>query len=121
LHTAGLAPIDGIAGFAQAQVGDLVSTSSGTLTTISTLDPIRDYFTVSEQEYLALRKQLSGSNAEHRKLSSSWPTGGHIRMKVSFILRIARSTNILVPSSLRRSLPIRAMFCGRGSTGESLP
>jgi membrane fusion protein (multidrug efflux system) len=60
--------IDGIAGIAQAQVGDLVSTSSGTLTTISTLDPIRDYFSVGEQEYLALRKQLSGSNAEHWRL-----------------------------------------------------
>jgi membrane fusion protein (multidrug efflux system) len=63
-----LSPIDGIAGIAQAQVGDLVSTSSGVLTTISTLDPIRDYFTVSEQEYLALRKQLPGSSAERWKL-----------------------------------------------------
>jgi len=47
-------PINGIAGIAQAQVGDLVSASSGALTTVSTLDPIRDYFTVSEQEYLEL-------------------------------------------------------------------
>jgi membrane fusion protein (multidrug efflux system) len=61
-------PIDGIAGIAQAQVGDLVSTSSGTLTTVSTLDPIRDYFTVSEQEYLALRKQFSASGPERWKL-----------------------------------------------------
>jgi RND family efflux transporter MFP subunit len=63
-----VSPIDGIAGIAQAQVGDLVSTSSGVLTTISTLDPIRDYFTVSEQEYLALRKRFSGSDAERWKL-----------------------------------------------------
>jgi membrane fusion protein (multidrug efflux system) len=63
-----VSPIDGIAGIAQAQVGDLVGTNTGTLTTISTLDPIRDYFSVSEQEYLALRKQFSGSNAEHWKL-----------------------------------------------------
>jgi RND family efflux transporter MFP subunit len=54
-----VSPIDGVAGLAQAQVGDLVTTTSGTLTTVSTLDPIRDYFTVSEQEYLALRKQFS--------------------------------------------------------------
>jgi len=47
-------PINGIAGIAQAQVGDLVSSSSGALTTVSTLDPIRDYFTVSEQTYLEL-------------------------------------------------------------------
>ena len=63
-----VSPIDGIAGIAQAQVGDLVSTSSGVLTTVSTLNPIRDYFTVSEQEYLALRKQFSGSSPEHWKL-----------------------------------------------------
>jgi RND family efflux transporter MFP subunit len=61
-------PIDGIAGIAQAQVGDLVSTSSGVLTIVSTLDPIRDYFTVSEQEYLALRKKVSGSGPERWKL-----------------------------------------------------
>src|SRR5258705_3665623 len=63
-----VSPIDGIVGIAQAQVGDLVSTSSGTLTTISTLDPIRDYFSVSEQEYLTLRKQFSDSHLEHWKL-----------------------------------------------------
>jgi RND family efflux transporter MFP subunit len=63
-----VSPIDGIAGIAQAQVGDLVSTSSGTLTTVSTLNPIRDYFSVSEQEYLALRNQFSGSSAEHWRL-----------------------------------------------------
>ena len=37
-----VSPIDGIAGIAQAQVGDLVSTSSGALTIVSTVDPIRD-------------------------------------------------------------------------------
>jgi membrane fusion protein (multidrug efflux system) len=42
-----ISPIDGIAGVAQAQVGDLVSASSGLLTTVSTVDPIRDYFAVS--------------------------------------------------------------------------
>ena len=63
-----VSPIDGIAGIAQAQVGDLVSSSSGILTTVSTVDPIRDYFTVSEQEYLALRKQFSNSGTEHWKL-----------------------------------------------------
>lgn len=63
-----LSPIDGIVGIAQAQVGDLVSTSSGPLTTVSTLDPIRDYFTVSEQEYLALQKRFSDSGKDQWKL-----------------------------------------------------
>lgn len=63
-----ISPIDGIAGIAQAQVGNLVSTSSGTLTTISTLDPIRDYFAVSEQEYLALQKRFSGTGRKRWKV-----------------------------------------------------
>ncbi|HEY2467741.1 MAG TPA: efflux RND transporter periplasmic adaptor subunit [Terracidiphilus sp.] len=63
-----VSPIDGIAGVAQAQVGDLVSTSSGLLTTVSTVDPIRDYFAVSEQEYLALQKRFSSSDKDHWKL-----------------------------------------------------
>jgi len=45
-------PIDGIAGIATAQVGGLVGPNSGTLTTVSTLDPIKVYYTASEQEYL---------------------------------------------------------------------
>ncbi len=44
--------IDGIAGIAQAQVGNLVSPTSGPLTTVSTVDPIKVYFTPTEQEYL---------------------------------------------------------------------
>jgi membrane fusion protein (multidrug efflux system) len=63
-----VSPIDGIAGIAQAQVGDLVSTSSAALTTVSTLDPIRDYFSVSEQEYLALQKTLADSDKDSWKL-----------------------------------------------------
>ncbi|MEK6324963.1 MAG: efflux RND transporter periplasmic adaptor subunit [Acidobacteriota bacterium] len=45
-------PIDGIAGIAQAQVGNLVSPTSEALTTVSTVDPIKVYFTPAEQEYL---------------------------------------------------------------------
>jgi len=63
-----ISPIDGIAGIAQAQVGALVSISSGPLTTVSTLDPIRDYFTVSEQAYLELQKRFSSSDREGWKL-----------------------------------------------------
>ena len=47
-----VSPIDGVAGIAQAQVGNLVSPSGPALTTVSTLDPIKCYFTLSEQEYL---------------------------------------------------------------------
>jgi membrane fusion protein (multidrug efflux system) len=49
-------PIDGIAGRAQVQVGNLVSPSSEVITTVSTLDPIKANFTVGEQEYLSLTR-----------------------------------------------------------------
>src|SRR4029079_18248490 len=42
------APIDGMAGFATAQVGDLVSPTSGPLTTISQIDPIKALVTAGE-------------------------------------------------------------------------
>ena len=51
-----VSPIDGIAGQAQVQVGNLVNPSSGTITTVSTLDPIKAIFTVGEQEYLSLTR-----------------------------------------------------------------
>jgi membrane fusion protein (multidrug efflux system) len=50
-------PIDGIAGIAQAQVGNLISTTSAPLTTVSTVDPIKVFFTLSEQQYLAFNKR----------------------------------------------------------------
>lgn len=46
------APIDGVTGIAKAQIGDLVGPNTGELTSISTVDPIRVYFPISEQEYL---------------------------------------------------------------------
>lgn len=53
-----VSPIDGVAGLAQNQVGDLVSTDSSTpITTVSTLDPIKVYFTISESEYLGFTRQ----------------------------------------------------------------
>jgi membrane fusion protein (multidrug efflux system) len=52
-----VSPIDGVVGIALAQVGDLVNPTSGILTTVSTVDPIKVYFTVSEQEYLDYAKR----------------------------------------------------------------
>ncbi len=53
-----VAPIDGIAGQALLQVGALVNPSSGPVTSVSTVDPIKVYFTVSEPQYLAWRKRF---------------------------------------------------------------
>jgi len=51
-------PIDGIAGQAQLQVGALVTPGSGVVTSVSTVDPIKAYFTVSEPQYLEWRKRF---------------------------------------------------------------
>jgi membrane fusion protein (multidrug efflux system) len=42
------APIDGVAGFANSQVGDLVGPSTGPLTTVSQIDPIKAIVTAGE-------------------------------------------------------------------------
>jgi membrane fusion protein (multidrug efflux system) len=55
-------PIDGIAGAATTQVGNLVGPASNAVTTVSTLDPIKANFTVSEQEYLSLTRSDSTLN-----------------------------------------------------------
>jgi RND family efflux transporter MFP subunit len=40
-------PVDGIAGIAQAQIGDLVGPGGTALTTVSTVNPIRAYLSIS--------------------------------------------------------------------------
>jgi len=50
-------PVDGIAGIAKAQLGDLVGPNMQTeLTAVSTVNPIKVYINVSEQEYLKARE-----------------------------------------------------------------
>lgn len=53
--------VDGVAGIAQAQIGDLVSTST-VLTSVSQVQPIKVYFSMSEQDYLRSR-EVKGSAA----------------------------------------------------------
>lgn len=52
-----VAPISGIAGQAQLQVGALVNPASGPVTSVSTVDPIKVFFTASEAQYLAFRQR----------------------------------------------------------------
>jgi membrane fusion protein (multidrug efflux system) len=77
-------PIDGIAGTAQAQIGDLLSQSSGVLTTVSTVRPIRVYFQASEESYLTFWHRLAtGASSEDFPLQlilgdgSIFPEKGH--------------------------------------------
>lgn len=52
-----VAPIDGVVGISKAQIGDLVDASTE-LTSVSTLDPIKVYFPVSEQEYFEAAEKI---------------------------------------------------------------
>ena len=82
-------PIDGIPGIAQLQVGALVSPASGAITTVSTLDPIKVYFTASEQQFLDFHRRFpteASVEAERRQApveliladGSVYPHTGHI-------------------------------------------
>lgn len=55
--------ITGVAGQATTQVGNLVSTQS-VLTSVSQLDPIKVYFSISDSEYLALIKRARTSGGD---------------------------------------------------------
>ncbi len=64
-------PIDGIAGAANAQMGDLVGTPQARmLTTVSTVDPIKVYVPISEREYL----QVVGKTKEEKKADAEKTT-----------------------------------------------
>ena len=53
-------PVDGIAGIAKAQIGNLVGPGSvEELTTVSTIDPIKCYVSLSEQEYMRAQERRS--------------------------------------------------------------
>jgi membrane fusion protein (multidrug efflux system) len=56
--------VDGIAGIAQVQIGNLVGPTS-LLTSVSQVDPIKAFFPISEHEYLlAQRKTNAGSSKD---------------------------------------------------------
>ncbi|MBS1835731.1 MAG: efflux RND transporter periplasmic adaptor subunit [Acidobacteria bacterium] len=55
--------VDGVAGVAQTQIGNLVKTDT-VLTTVSQVNPIRVYFPISEKEYLALVRKGGSLTAQ---------------------------------------------------------
>ena len=67
-----VSPIAGIAGIANAQIGNLVNAGGDRLTTVSTMDPIKVYFTASEQAYLRYLR----ANPNRGPRPSSKPTFG---------------------------------------------
>jgi membrane fusion protein, multidrug efflux system len=64
-----VSPIDGIAGLAKAQVGDLVGPSSASeLTTVSKIDTVKAYYTITEQAYLRFMSQFKNEKEELESL-----------------------------------------------------
>src|ERR1700683_3005159 len=65
-----VAPIDGIAVQAQLQVGALVTPGSGIVTSVSTVDPIKVFFTVGEPQYLAWRQRFPTEGAQQTAIEN---------------------------------------------------
>jgi membrane fusion protein (multidrug efflux system) len=61
-------PIDGIAAIAKGQIGDLVGPSTGELTTVSTIDPIKAYYNVTEQAYINFAKLFMNESDRSARL-----------------------------------------------------
>jgi membrane fusion protein, multidrug efflux system len=64
--------INGVAGQATTQVGNLVNTQS-VLTSVSQLNPIKVYFSISDSEYLALTQRTRQGGGDLLKDASSIP------------------------------------------------
>ncbi len=64
--------ISGVAGQATTQVGNLVNPQS-VLTAVSQLDPIKVYFSLSDNEYLALTRRAQAGNGDLLKGSAKLP------------------------------------------------
>jgi len=77
--------VDGIAGIAAVQIGNLVGPST-VLTTVSRVDPIKVYFPITEQEYL----HVSG-------LSTSGRGDGWLRRAVPTPLKLTLSDGSVYP------------------------
>ena len=62
------APVDGVAGIANAQIGDLIMENT-VMTTVSQVDPIKVLFPISEKMYLKFAERIQQRAAD--------PTGAH--------------------------------------------
>ncbi len=63
-----VSPIDGIASIANGQIGDLVGPTTGELTTVSTVDPIKAYYNVTEQAYINFTKLFATESDRYARL-----------------------------------------------------
>jgi membrane fusion protein, multidrug efflux system len=64
-----IAPVDGIAGLANAQIGDLVGPGSGQLTSVTKNDPIRAYFSVDQQLMVQIQQKTLAAGGTLRQIT----------------------------------------------------
>ena len=93
-------PIDGIAGIAPVQVGDLV-TPSTVLTTVSQVDPMKVTFPITEREYLRFADQIKEHQEKGRGTGRAGPPAHPGRRQHVSAVR-AGSTSPTVRSTGRR-------------------
>jgi membrane fusion protein (multidrug efflux system) len=116
-------PADGVAGLAsaQAQVGNLVGPSTGPLTTVTTIDPIRVYFSVSQrlmteiqQRMLEEGKPLNANEGPSLELTlatgSVYPLKGKIRFKNNQVDIRTGTVRVVGEFSNPNSLLVPGMF-----------
>jgi membrane fusion protein (multidrug efflux system) len=102
-------PIDGIAGISQAQIGDLINSNvpnSAPLTTVSAVDPIKVYFTFSEQEYLSFTR--------HTPSQSEWEAANK-KLELELVL----SDGTIYPQKGKFFVATREIFFAPDSTAGS--
>jgi RND family efflux transporter MFP subunit len=69
-YTKVVSPIDGVAGFANSQVGDLVGPNTGPLTTVSQVDPIKAIVTVGEAPWTDFVSRHPDANERQQYIKS---------------------------------------------------
>ena len=106
--------ITGVAGQATIQVGNLVSAQS-VLTSVSQLDPIKVYFSVSDSEYLALTKRAGSGGSDLLHGASKIPltltlSDGEVYPEKGHVAFVDRQLN-----SQTGAIRIAASFPNRGN------
>jgi len=89
--------ISGVAGQATTQVGNLVNTQS-VLTSVSQLNPIKVYFSISDSEYLALTHRASTSGRDLLEGATKVPltltlSNGDVYPRTGYIVFVDRQLN----------------------------
>src|SRR5579863_58613 len=89
--------ITGVAGQATTQVGNLVNTQS-VLTSVSQLNPVKVYFSISDSEYLALTKQASSGGTDLLHGASKIPltltlSNGEVYPQKGYVVFVDRQLN----------------------------